>query len=245
MRLLIVEDDLPLQKLLAKVLSSNAFAVDSTAYGNKAKRLAVENQYDLILLDLILPDTDGVDVCSALRAGEIESPILMMSVRDSVEHKVHGLNHGADDYLPKPFAMDELLARIRTLIRRHPVGYSNPVLTIGPLTLDQNTRKARAYSRSLHLTAREFMILEYLMRRVGNIVTREELVDHVWDQSFDSFSNVIDVFMYYLRKKLLKAGVTKGFIRTVHGVGYKIPHYKDCGPDRTRTYDLSHVKRML
>lgn len=245
MRLLIVEDDLPLQKLLAKVLSSNAFAVDSTAYGNKAKRLAVENPYDLILLDLILPDTDGVDVCSSLRADEVDSPVLMMSVRDSVEHKVHGLNHGADDYLPKPFAMDELLARIRSLIRRHPVGYSNPILTVGPLVLDQNTRKAKAYDRSLHLTAREFMILEYLMRRVGSVVTREELVDHVWDQSFDSFSNVIDVFMYYLRKKLWKVGVTKGFIRTIHGVGYKVVNCKDCGPDRTRTYDLSHVKRML
>lgn len=226
MRLLVVEDDLPLQKLLVKVLSANAFAVDSTAYGNHAKILALENPYDLILLDLILPDTDGVDVCSTLRAGEMSSPVLMMSVRDTVQHKVHGLNHGADDYLPKPFAMDELLARIRSLIRRHPMGSADPILSVGPLKLDQNTRKAKAYGRSLHLTAREFMILEYLLRRVGSVVSREELVDHVWDQSFDSFSNVIDVFMFYLRKKLFRAGVTRGFIQTIHGVGYKVPYCK-------------------
>lgn len=222
MRLLVVEDDLPLQRLLTKVLASRSFAVDSTSYGNKAIRLAEENNYDLIILDRMLPDTDGVRVCRSLREDEIASPVLMMSVKSEVEHRVHGLNQGADDYLPKPFSMDELLARVNSLVRRSSTGSPNPVIEIGPIRLDQNTRKVKAYSRTLKLTAREFMILEYLMRRVGKAVSRDELMEHAWDLSFDSFSNVIEVYMYYLRQKLAHAGVSKGFIRTVHGVGYKV-----------------------
>lgn len=226
MRLLVVEDDLPLQKLLVKVLSSRSFAVDFTAYGNKAIRLAEQNPYDLILLDLILPDTDGMDVCRTLRQDEVSSPVMIMSVKGEVCHRVYGLNQGADDYLPKPFSIDELLARVNSLMRRSSAGCENPIIEVGPIRLDQNTRKARAYSRVLKLTSREFMILEYLMSRAGKVVTREELIDHVWDQSFDSFSNVIDVFMYYLRKKLAHAGVSKGFIRTIHGAGYKVLNIK-------------------
>jgi two-component system copper resistance phosphate regulon response regulator CusR len=219
-RVLIVEDDQNLRTLLTDVLSSKKYAVDSTPYADDATRMAIINPYDVILLDYMLPDSNGVEVCKVLRENKIKSPVLMMSVKKDKQVRVGGLDYGADDYLAKPFEIDELLARMRSLIRRRG-NYIQPIVRAGILTLNPNKQIVKVRAKRVSLSKREYMILEQLLQKRGKIVTREELIEHSWDQTYDAFSNVVDVFLYRIRDKLKKAGMANSFIQTVHGVGYK------------------------
>lgn len=221
MRALVVEDDQQLQELLVQVLSSNSFAVDATCSGREAKSLAFVNPYDLILLDVVLPDSNGMQLCEVLREHEVSTPVLMMSVRNSTNYMVEGLDCGADDYLPKPFEIPELMARVRSLMRRKELPCSSRFV-VGPIEVDIDKREVKANSQFLSLTNREFMVLECLARADGRVVSKEKLIDKGWDQSYDSFSNIVEVFICLLRKKLLRAGVDPNIIKTVHGVGYKM-----------------------
>jgi DNA-binding response OmpR family regulator len=218
MRILIAEDEKKIADFIRRGLKEEGYAADLAASGPKALELATENDYDLLLLDLMLPGKDGFAVCSELRAAGFSAPILMLTAKDTVEDKVKGLDSGANDYLTKPFAFEELLARVRALLRTRP-GESSLVLKAGALELDLPAHKASLSGRELELSAKEFALLEYLVRNKGRIVTRTMIAEHVWDINFDTGTNVIDVYINYLRRKLEK-GRAKGVIQTVRGKGY-------------------------
>jgi heavy metal response regulator len=217
-RILLVEDEPNAASLLAKGLREDAYAVDVAGDGEKALELAHTNDYDLIILDVMLPRKDGFQVCRELRAAGSAVPVLMLTARDAVEDRVEGLDSGADDYLSKPFEFEELLARVRALLRRKPALYRE-VLVVGDLSVDTRTRRVSRDGRELDLTAKEFALLEYLVRRAGEVVGRAEISEHVWDQSYDPFSKVIDVFIQRLRRKVDEGHDVK-LIRTRRGEGY-------------------------
>jgi two-component system OmpR family response regulator len=218
MRLLVVEDDRKLAGVLARGLRHDGFAVDVVEDGDEALRQATIWDYDAILLDLMLPGTDGLEVSRRLRERECWAPILMLTARGEVRTRIEGLNAGADDYLPKPFDYGELLARLQAIMRRAPV--ARPVaLTVDDVRLDPATRAVVRDGRSIELTAREFAVLEYLMHRAGTVATRAELLDHVWDANFMGSTNVVDVYVSRLRRKL-EAPFGRPLIRTVRGVGF-------------------------
>ena len=218
MRLLVVEDDEKLANALARGLRNDGYAVDVVNGGDEALRQAMIWDYDAILLDLMLPGTDGLEVSRLLRERECWAPILMLTARGEVRTRIEGLNAGADDYLPKPFDYGELLARLQAIMRRAPIPRP-AALTIGDVTLDPATRAVQRNGRSVELTAREFAVLEFLMQRAGMVATRSELLEHVWDANFIGSSNVVDVYVGRLRRKL-EAPFGRGFIRTVRGVGF-------------------------
>ncbi|MCL4509889.1 MAG: response regulator transcription factor [Bacteroidetes bacterium] len=218
MRILLVEDDRSLQRTLVKLLKTQNFAVDATAFGKEAVFLAKTNDYDVIVLDLMLPDIDGFEVCKQIRREKLPTPILMLTALDEVDNRIKGLDTGADDYLPKPFHAGELLARIRALTRRV-LDDKTSVLKIHDIELDTAARKAFRNGKDLKLSGKELALLEYLMANRNKIVTRGEIAEHVWDLNFDPRSNVIDAFIKLLRKKV-DAGSKQGFIKTVRGVGY-------------------------
>ncbi len=217
MRILIAEDERKIAEFIRRGLKEEGYAADTAASGTDALRLAEENPYDLLLLDVMLPGLDGVEVCRRLRAGGYAAPILMLTARDRVEDKVKGLDSGANDYLTKPFAFEELLARVRALLR--PAPSAAALLKAGDIEVDLLSHKASAAGAALDLSAKEFALLEYLARNKGRIVTRTMISEHVWDINFDTGSNVIDVYINHLRKKLEKSGA-KAAIRTVRGKGY-------------------------
>ncbi|MBP9762977.1 response regulator transcription factor [Patescibacteria group bacterium] len=219
MKVLVVEDELKLNRAIVQGLETRGFAVDFALDGEEGERLARLNGYDVILLDVMLPKQDGFTVCKNLRAHNIKTPILLLTAKDQVEDKVTGLDGGADDYLVKPFSFEELTARIRSLLRR-PVLTQNTILTLDELALDTQAQKVTINSREIELTLREYGLLEYLLRNVGKVVTRQNLLDHVWDQFFDSFSNVVDVHLKNLRKKLPERYAKR--IKTIWGKGYRI-----------------------
>lgn len=219
MKLLVVEDEPKLNASLAEGLTRRGYTVDFAFDGEEGERLARTNGYDLIVLDVMLPKRDGRDVCRNLRAAGVESPVLFLTARDTVEDKVAGLDLGADDYLAKPFSFDELAARIRTLLRRAPIT-AGDVLELDGLRLDTRTQDVTVNGRRVELTLREYGLLEYFLRNVGTVVTREDILSHVWDRFFDSFSNVVDVHLKNLRKKLPKDYAKR--IQTVWGKGYKL-----------------------
>jgi DNA-binding response OmpR family regulator len=222
MHILVVEDDQRLARLLQRVLAEERHAVDTAHSGERGLDLALSGGYDLIVLDLMLPDRDGVDVCRALRADGVEAPVLMLTARGAVEDRVGGLNAGADDYLVKPFAMAELLARVNALLRRRDrtldVGTQ---LRVDGLTMDLLRREVRRDGRVVELTPKEFALLEYLMRNPGLALSRTQIIDHVWRYDLDAVSNVVDIYIHYLRDKIDR-GARKPLIKTVRGVGYKI-----------------------
>ena len=222
MHILVVEDDQRLARLLQRVLAEERHAVDTAHSGERGLDLALSGGYDLIILDLMLPDRDGVDVCRALRAEGIETPVLMLTARGAVEDRVGGLNAGADDYLVKPFAMAELLARVNALLRRRDrtldVGTQ---LTVDGLTMDLLRREVRREGRVIELTPKEFALLEYMMRNPGLALSRTQIIDHVWRYDLDAVSNVVDIYIHYLRDKIDR-GARKPLIKTVRGVGYKL-----------------------
>ena len=218
MRLLVVEDDPVAADLLAKGFRENAFAVDVAPDGPAALTHALMYEYDLIVLDVMLPGIDGLEVCRRLRKRGAAVPVLMLTARGGVEERVAGLDAGADDYLPKPFHFSELLARVRALQRRGPV-LGPSVQRVADLSIDTRTRSVERKGRRIELTTREYMLLAYLVRRQGQVVTRADISEHVWDEHFDPTSNVIDVYVQRLRRKI-DDGHTQRLIHTRRGAGY-------------------------
>jgi len=220
MRFLIAEDELKLASLLRRGLVEEGHSVDLARTGEEAFSSASAVAYDAVVLDLMLPGIDGIEVCRRLRAVGIWAPVLMLTARDAVEDRVAGLDAGADDYLPKPFAFDELLARLRALVRRgapeRPV-----VLEAGELRLDPATRRAWRGDSELVLSTKEFSLLETFMRYPGHALSRQQLVDHAWDDAFEHRSNVVDVYVRYLREKVDRPFGRRS-LETVRGVGYRL-----------------------
>lgn len=218
MRILIIEDEKKVAGFIKKGLEEETYAVDVAYDGEEGLYLGKQNQYDLIILDLMLPVIDGLDVLSRLRKEGVDTPILLLTAKDSVEDKVKGLNTGADDYLTKPFAFSELLARIRVLLRRGK-GETKTVLQIDGLILDLVSHKVKRHGEEIELTGKEYSLLEYFMRNQGKVLTRTMIAEHVWDYNFDTFTNVIDVYVNHLRKKIDK-NYPKKLLHTLRGVGY-------------------------
>lgn len=220
MRILIIEDEGKIAAFLKRGLKEEGYAVDVAADGEQGHFLASTQAYDLIILDLMLPGMDGISLCRKLRSEGNEVKILILSVRDKVKEKVLGLDAGADDYLTKPFAFEELLARLRALLRKREAG-SPTKFQVADLSMDLLTHKVMRAGREIELTAKEFSLLEYLMLNAGTVVTRTMIAEHVWDVNFDTFTNVIDVYMSYIRDKIDRK-FPKKLIRTVRGRGYVI-----------------------
>ena len=220
MRIFLVEDDERLASVIARGLRKQSYAVDVAGDGDTAVFQAETNDYDLVVLDAMIPERDGFSVCRDLRSNGFAAPILFLTARDAVEDRVRGLELGADDYLVKPFEFPEFLARIRALMRRR--SFLRPaVLAVGDLTLDTASRTAHRSGRLVDLTAKEFAVLEYLMEHRGRVVSRTELAEHVWDHNYDPFSNVIDVYIRRLRRKI-DDGFDVALIRTRRGAGYVV-----------------------
>ena len=218
MRILVVEDEPKVARFLERGLKQQAYAVDVAANGEVGLQLADENEYDLIVLDVMLPGRDGFAVLRELRAGQRATRVLMLTARDGLADRVRGLDLGADDYLVKPFDLEEFLARVRALLRR--AATEAPLkLCCADLDLDPRTRRVRRAGKPIELTSKPFAILDLLMRRTGQVVSRAELAEHVWDRYFDPFSNVIDVTVHQLREKVDRGFGTR-LIHTVRGVGY-------------------------
>lgn len=218
MRVLIVEDEKKVAAFIKKGLEEETYAVDVAYNGEDGLHMGQENQYDLIILDLMLPIINGLEVLSRLRKNKTDTPILLLTAKDSVEDKVTGLNTGADDYLTKPFAFSELLARIRVLLRRGKAE-TKTVLQIKGLSLDLVSHKVKRNDEEIELTGKEYSLLEYFMRNQGKVLTRTMIAEHVWDYNFDTFTNVIDVYVNHLRKKIDK-GYPEKLLHTLRGVGY-------------------------
>jgi heavy metal response regulator len=219
-RILVVEDEQRIAAFVKRGLEEERYAVDVAFDGEEALDWATAVDYDLIVLDVLLPKKDGFQVCRELRDWGNQVPILMLTARDTVEDRVRGLDSGADDYLVKPFAFQELLARIRALLRRSGEARTTR-LQVGDLTLDTLTRQAFRGERVIELTAREYALLEFLMRHPHQVLSRTQIVEHVWDYDFFSTSNVVDVYIGYLRRKI-DWGFDMKLIQTVRGAGYKI-----------------------
>lgn len=220
MRILVVEDEPVAAAVLAKGLREEAYAVDIAADGAAAIEQAGTNDYDLIILDVLLPHINGLDVCARLRADGVPVPILMLTARGGPDQRVEGLDAGADDYLPKPYHFPELLARVRALLRRAPA-LASSVLSVQDLTVDTRARRVERASVVLQLTTKEYALLEYLLRRQGEVVGRADIAEHVWDDSFDPMSNLIEVYIQRLRRKIDDGHAVK-LIHTRRGAGYSL-----------------------
>jgi DNA-binding response OmpR family regulator len=225
MRILLVEDDPGVRRFVVKGLREQAYAVDTAGTGEDALYQADINEYDLIILDVMIPAPDGLEVCRRLRKSGRRMPILMLTARDAVEDRVSGLDRGADDYLTKPFEFRELLARLRALLRRstelHP-----PRMSIGDLVLDTAAQSATRGGHAISLTHKEYALLEYFVRNAGRVVSRADIAEHVWDESFDPFSNLIEVYINRLRRKIDPDGST-GLLQTRRGAGYILKSSED------------------
>ena len=219
-RILVVEDDADIADVLQRGLQAEGYRVVTVASGRDAITRTREQDYRLIILDLILPDLDGMEVCRMLRHEQSQALILMLTARDGLDDKIQGLRLGADDYLTKPFSFEELCARLQALLRRSHYRDIETVLRVGELTLDQTTRRVYRSDREIPLTTREFMLLEYLMANAGKILSRAQILYDVWKQDFDPQTNVVDVYTRYLRNKL--GDKTGSLIRTIRGSGYTI-----------------------
>jgi two-component system copper resistance phosphate regulon response regulator CusR len=220
MRILVVEDEPAAAALLAKGLRESTYAVDVAPDGVAALEQSAVNDYDLVILDVLLPGLNGLEVCRAIRSDGGSMPILMLTARGQVDDRVQGLDAGADDYLPKPFHFEELLARVRALLRRGPA-LAPSVLTIADLVVNTSTRQVERAGRTIQLTAKEYSLVEYLARRAGDVVRRTDIAEHVWDDSFDSMSNLIDVYVQRLRRKIDDQHAVK-LIHTHRGTGYAL-----------------------
>ena len=220
MRVLVVEDSRRLAGIIKRGLLEEGYTVDSAYDGEEAEYMAETTPFDVIILDIMLPKKDGVAVCRDLRAKNVNTPILMLTAKDSVEDKVGGLDSGADDYLVKPFAFSELLARLRALLRREVLPKTQK-FQVGDLSLDPQSREVWRDGSRVDLTAKEYAIIEYFMRRPNAVVTRTMLGESVWDYEFDGISNIIDVYVRRLRRKIDREGETS-LIQTVRGAGYRL-----------------------
>jgi DNA-binding response OmpR family regulator len=220
MRILVVEDEHKLAAVVRRGLEEHGYAVDVAYDGDDALAMTLAEPYDLLVLDIMLPGIDGITVCQRLRAARKNMPVLMLTARDTVDDRVAGLDAGADDYLVKPFAFRELLARVRALLRRDGLS-RDPVLRVGDLEVDTVSRQVRRAGRPIELTSKEYAMLEYFMRNPNRVLTRTQIAEHVWDYDFMSMSNVIDVYVRYLRRKLGDDQEPRLF-RTVRGTGYQL-----------------------
>ena len=225
MRILLVEDEEKVSRFIVRGLSAESFAVDTAPDGRSGLELATTYNYDLIILDLMLPGLNGTEVLRRIRRADHRVPILMLTARDAVADKVEHLEAGADDYLTKPFAFAELMARIKSLLRRGSVDRPS-VLRVADLEVDRLSQQVRRASRRIELTAKEYALLEYLIANAGRVLSRTMIIDHVWDQSFDGATNIVDVYVRHLRNKVDDGHEAK-LIRTVRGVGYKISDEAD------------------
>jgi two-component system copper resistance phosphate regulon response regulator CusR len=225
MRLLLVEDDARIARFVAKGLREQAYAVDVAGTGDDALYQAAINSYDLVILDVMIPGRDGFAVCRELRKAGQRMPILMLTARDAVEDRITGLDHGADDYLTKPFEFRELLARLRALLRRS-VDLRPAKVIVADLVLDTAAQSASRAGRNITLTAKEYALLEFLARNAGRVVGRAEIAEHVWDETFDPFSNLIEVYVNRVRRKI-DADSTKPLLQTRRGSGYLLSSLVD------------------
>lgn len=223
MKILVIEDDEVLSEILVAVLNKEGFAVDVTGDGEEGLYLAEQYAPDAIVLDVILPTLDGLSLLKQLRQKGITIPVLLLTTQSSVAHKVEGLNLGADDYLPKPFDHEELVARLRSILRRNK-GLGSSVIQIGDLEINVATRTVKRAGQYINLTAKEFNLLEYLAIHADRVVSRTEILEHLYDSAFESDSNLIDVYITYLRNKIDRPFPTR-LIQTVRGAGYilKLP----------------------
>lgn len=226
MRILVVEDEKKVASFIKKGLEEQSYVVDTAFDGLEGERLATQTQYDAIILDVLLPKQDGIATCQKIRYRGVGTPVLMLTALGDTDDKVRGLDSGADDYLTKPFHFEELLARVRALLRRKSQDKS-ALLQAGELVLDPVTRKVEREGKQIRLTSREFALLEYFMRNKGQILSRANLAQHVWNVSFDMESNVIDVYVKLLRQKIDK-GFEKPMLQTIVGAGYVL---KDADED--------------
>jgi two-component system, OmpR family, copper resistance phosphate regulon response regulator CusR len=220
MRILIAEDDVPLASFVKRGLEAEHYAVDTTADGEQARAMASEFDFDLVVLDLGLPRLDGISILRSVRTRKPSMPILVLTGRTRVEERVQCLDLGADDFLSKPFSFSELSARIRALLRRSRLP-TESVLTVEDLKLDRVERRVERAGRRVELTSKEFALLEYMMRNAGRRVTRAMIIEHVWNLSFDTCTNVVDVYVNYLRRKI-DDGFALRLIHTIRGVGYEL-----------------------
>ena len=221
MYVLVVEDERRLAQLVRRVLEEEGHTVDVAHDGEEGLQMALEGTHDVIVLDIMLPVINGLDVCKSLRSNRIDTPVLLLTALDGVDDRVRGLDAGADDYLPKPFAFQELMARLRALSRRRVQPRDPQELTVDDLTLDLRRRRAQRDGRQIELSPKEFSLLEFLMRNQGRVVTRTQILDHLWGYDFATDSNLVDVYVAYLRRKVDKGNDAK-LIRTVRGVGYAL-----------------------
>ena len=225
MRVLLVEDEARVARFIARGLREQAYAVDLATDGEDALYQAAINTYDAIILDVMIPKKDGFEVCRELRAAGQRVPVLMLTARDAVEDRIKGLDTGADDYLTKPFEFGELLARLRALLRRGQE-LRSPIITVADLEIDTRGQRARRQGRLLNLTTKEYALLEFLARNAGRVVGREEIAEHVWDETFDPFSNLIEVYINRLRRKV-DGPFDVPLIHTRRGAGYVLQHPLD------------------
>lgn len=220
MRVLLIEDDVTITRLLKEGLEDESYAVDVANDGSEGYRTATADDYDVIILDIMLPGMNGYEVCRALRNDGNKTPILMLTARDTERDIVEGLDTGADDYLAKPFSFDVLLARIGALLRR-PNEKLEEILQVGDLKLDPSSKKVTRASQEINLTAKEYGVLEYLMRNKGKVLSKEQIISHVWDFDADVLPNNVELFIMFLRRKIDKPFKSK-LIHTVSGFGYKL-----------------------
>jgi DNA-binding response OmpR family regulator len=220
MRVLVVEDDPALSNILVRILKEESYAVDLATDGQEGEWLAFENPYDVIVLDLMLPTKDGLSVLRDLRKAKINTPVLVLTARDAKDDIVKGLDIGADDYMTKPFDVEELVARVRALLRRKP-STTEATMSAGELTVDPARKEVRYSGELIDLTSKEYGLLEYFIRNAGTVLTRTQLSEHVWDQNFEPTSNVVDVYIGYLRNKIDKR-FGRNVIKTVRGHGYML-----------------------
>lgn len=220
MRVLVVEDETKVGSFIKRALEEESYAVDLCEDGAQGLDLALTGSYDLIMIDLMLPGLPGMEVLTRLRKEKIQTPVLILTAQSKVDQRVKGLDAGADDYLTKPFAIDELLARVRALLRRGTAEASG-TLQIDDLILNPATREVTRGGQRIELTVKEYALLEYFMRHAGRVLTRPMISDHVWNQDFDTFTNVIDVYVNYLRNKIDR-GRARKLIHTIRGSGYML-----------------------
>ena len=221
MYILVVEDERRLAQVVRKVLEEEGHTVDVAHDGEDGLAMAMDGSHDVIVLDILLPGIDGIEVCQRLRAGRVDTPILLLTALNAVDDRVRGLDAGADDYLPKPFAFQELLARLRALGRRRVQTREPDKIQTADLVLDLRRRRAQRAGKTIELSPKEFALLEFLLRNEGRVVTRSQILDHVWGYDFSPDSNLVDVYVTYLRRKVDR-GHKRSLIRTVRGAGYAL-----------------------
>ena len=219
MHILVIEDEQRLCRLLRRSLEANRHVVDIATEGETGLAAASGGGYDVVILDLGLPDMDGLEVCRRLRGGGVGTPVLMLTARDEIEDRVSGLDAGADDYLGKPFALAELLARVRALSRRPPRPRDDRELRLDDLRLDLAGHRVFRGERVINLSAKEYALLEFLLRHAGQVLTRQQIIEHVWRYDYDGLDSVVDTYIHYLREKI-DADAARRLVQTVRGVGY-------------------------